>query len=138
MKKPIKPTKTYPIEVTEEQIKLIRTLWQRADMLYIRRGVEPVVTINGAVKHQPFFECWFCGQAAYEKVSDINHLPKCLLPLLEREMPGLAEQFQKVDEQIRMEKEAEKYKALSLKMDKPRERSTPEKPSWDLPSFVKE
>ena len=89
--------KTYTIQITDEQIKLIRSLSLRTERLYTHRGVAELVQ-DGEVKRVSYWECYFCGKASYESAAAIPHERKCIIPLMEKEYAGLNTQFLAVEE----------------------------------------
>ncbi len=84
MSKTKQSEQTYAINVTEEQIKLVRGLHLRVLMTWTHNSVA-VFLENGEVKRIPLWECWFCGYGSYESSDAIPHGKDCIVTLAERE-----------------------------------------------------
>ncbi len=97
---------TYAIDMTAEQIKLLRGLHLRVLMTWTHNSVA-VFLENGEVKRIPLWECWFCGYGSYESSDAIPHGKDCIVTLAEREYvaereyAGLNTQFDEVERSIK-------------------------------------
>jgi len=100
MSKTKQSEQTYAINVTEEQIKLVRGLHLRVLMTWTHNSVA-VFLENGEVKRIPLWECWFCGYGSYESSDAIPHGKDCIVTLAEREYAGLNTQFDEVERSIK-------------------------------------
>lgn len=86
----------YTVQITGEQIKTIRSVYMRIEQVYVHRGVAEIIMDDGKVERVPFFECYFCHQGTYGRLSDLAHTKDCTIPLAEKEFDTLNGQFIKV------------------------------------------
>jgi hypothetical protein len=84
-----KEPKRYRVEITEEQIALIRAFSYRTEMLYIRHNINRVPDEKGEVVPVQTWECFFCYRASYESAAAIPHKEDCIVPFSEREYGAL-------------------------------------------------
>ncbi len=91
--KQTKEQKRYQIEITEEQIALIRGFAFRTEQLYIRHNMNRLPAENGDVIPTYTYECYFCGKVSYENAAAIPHEKDCIVPFSDREYGALNEQF---------------------------------------------
>jgi hypothetical protein len=90
--------KLYTIQVTNEQIKTIRTLYLRADLLYGHEQAVLVPSSDGTLEHRTLYRCFACHHGSYESFAAIIHDPKCLIPLMAKEWVALNQQFLTLEE----------------------------------------
>lgn len=105
MKTRTKSDKTaYQVEITGEQIMLIRSLVLRMDQMWIHNSVSDYVGENGTLETNIVYSCWFCRKASYDGVGKIEHDKKCIVSEVSEEFEKLNAQFIQVlskDEQER-------------------------------------
>lgn len=92
-----KQNRTHTIQITDEQIKMVRSLAFRVDQLYIRHRVTEIIGEDGAIERKPISYCLFCDQGAYGQTAPISHTKKCIVSELEQEYGALNEQFMNVE-----------------------------------------
>jgi hypothetical protein len=97
MSKRKKDDTVYTIQITGEQIKTIRSIYNRVELVYGRRGAAEVIQEDGHVERIPFYECYFCGQASYKGADDISHTKDCIITLANAEFHALNAQFIALD-----------------------------------------
>ncbi|SRR6266702_8620613 len=83
----------YTIQVTGEQIMLIRSLHLRIEQTWIHIGVAELLRESGKVERVPFWECYYCQRGSYENAASIPHSDDCIIPLADAEFGKMNEQF---------------------------------------------
>ncbi len=106
MKKKQQPEKTYSIQITANQIALIRGLAMFASEWYIKHDVTRSITEDGTVEWDTLYVCMGCHKGSLESVAAIPHEKGCIVPECEQEFWKLNEQFQQVEEQERQAADA--------------------------------
>lgn len=89
-----KPDKTvYTVQITGEQINLIRSYSLRTEQLWVHCGISEQIRENGDVDRVPFWECYFCHKGSYRDADSIQHKETCVVPLADREFSAMNDQF---------------------------------------------
>lgn len=86
----------YTIQVTGEQIMLIRSLYLRIEQTWVHRGVCEVIRETQKVERIPIYECYYCNRGSYEDAASIPHSDDCIVTLADAEFGKLNEQFLQV------------------------------------------
>lgn len=89
----IKDKTLYTVQLTEEQISLIRTFHVRMEQMYVHHGVSELVQETGEVERVTFWRCYFCDKGSYTGIADIPHNKKCIIPLAHAEFWKMNGQF---------------------------------------------
>jgi hypothetical protein len=89
-------TTVYTVQLTGEQIHLIRKLYFRNELIYATSSMAQIVQENGKVHNVPFHHCYFCYQASYQSVEDIPHTQECVIPRMHKDYDALNAQFTQV------------------------------------------
>lgn len=92
-----KTKKVYTIQVTDEQIKMIRSFSFHADMIYGENRVEEYLSNNGSLEFRSLYSCRFCRKGSYENRETIPHTTECIIMLARQEYAQLNEQFLKAE-----------------------------------------
>lgn len=93
-----KAEKTYTITLTDEQIKTIRSLYLRMEMLWLLRRGTARLNEDGTVEHVMIYECLFCNKGSYEGPESIEHTSKCTYAQCQREWTSLNAQFIRLEQ----------------------------------------
>lgn len=83
----------YTVQVTGEQIMLVRSLYMRIEQMWIHNGVAEIVRENSFVDRVPLYECFFCHKGSYGDASAIPHTKECIIPLADAEWEKMNAQF---------------------------------------------
>ena len=86
----------YTINITGEQIMLIRSLVLRIEQTWVHRGVCEVIRETQKVERIPFYECYYCNRGSYEDAASIPHSSDCIVTLADAEFGKLNEEFVRV------------------------------------------
>jgi hypothetical protein len=84
--------RTYLVQLTDEQITLIRAMELRREMMWFRHEAALSLDDEGNVIRMMIVTCQFCGRGA-SNGTDIQHQKKCLIPLAEKEWEAMNAQF---------------------------------------------
>lgn len=87
------PIKTYGIDITEEHIKLMRSLSLRMDMMWLSKDATRTLDDEGNIEWVILYRCEFCNRGSFESAQSIPHEKDCIVPFHERVWDGLNEQF---------------------------------------------
>lgn len=85
--------KTYTVQITEEQVSLIRSFAFRTTLLWMHTSQAAYVTNTGWVDFRSVHSCFFCHQGSYESLDAIAHTQDCVVTQMEREYASLNTQF---------------------------------------------
>lgn len=86
----------YAVQITGEQIMLIRSLVLRIEQTWVHHGVAELLRENNHVERVPFWECHYCHRGSYESAASIPHADECIVTLTDKEFTVLNDQFIKV------------------------------------------
>lgn len=86
----------YTIQVTGEQIMLIRSLYLRIEQTWIHNGIAELLRENNKIERVPFWECYYCHRGSYENAASIPHGDDCIVTLADAEFGKMNEQFMQV------------------------------------------
>lgn len=86
----------YTVQITGEQIMLIRSLVLRIEQTWIGCRSSQVIRENNVVEHIPLYECYYCRRGSYEDAASIPHSADCIVTLTDAEFGKLNEEFIKV------------------------------------------
>ena len=86
----------YIVQLTGEQISLIRKLYFRNELIYATSDTALIVQDNGNVDRVPFHRCYFCYQGSYKSIEAIAHTQDCVIPRMHKEYDALNAQFTQV------------------------------------------
>src|SRR6266568_7537582 len=83
----------YTIQITGEQIMLIRSLHLRIEQTWVHTGVSEIIRETGIVERILMYECHYCRHGSYENATSISHAKDCIIPLADAEFGKMNEQF---------------------------------------------
>jgi len=86
----------YTVNITGEQIMLIRSLYLRIEQTWVHNGVAEVLRENNNVERIPFRECYYCHRGSYEDAASIPHSSDCIVTLADAEFGKLNEEFVRI------------------------------------------
>ena len=86
----------YTIQMTGEQIMLVRSLVLRIEQTWVHHGVCEVIRETQKVERIPIWECYYCSRGSYEDAASIPHADDCIVTLTDAEFGKLNEEFIKV------------------------------------------
>lgn len=84
---------TYTVQVTDEQIKYIRSLHLRAVLMWTRTSTSVMLENGGRISRSMIWECEFCHRGSFEGAPKIPHEKSCIIPTGKMEFETLNEQF---------------------------------------------
>lgn len=83
----------HTIQMTEEQITLIRSFQLRTAQLWVNQIAQKHIKEGGEVQSVILWECWFCQRGSYQDAASIPHKKTCIVPLADAEFDQLNAQF---------------------------------------------
>jgi len=84
----------YTVQITGEQITLVRSLYLRVEQVWIRsETTSRVIRENGDVDCIMLYECQFCRKGSHESAGSISHKKDCIVALADAEWEAMNAQF---------------------------------------------